>query len=165
MGSPLSLTALKHALPDMARWDDLPDDVQEVISASVRRNLEACLAEKAIRLESLVKETESKLKKFKRSGPRSASAWALVLQGSRHEHRFPDAELPRIEAEFPARENERMRKLEESMFAGVPCHNVRKEVLKTVDAYLDRCTTLLYGAEVPRFRAATVLRWQAWHSC
>ena len=41
----------------MARWDDLPDDVQEVISASVRRNLEACLAEKAIRLESLVKET------------------------------------------------------------------------------------------------------------
>jgi hypothetical protein len=51
-------TALKHALPDMARWDDLPDDVQEVISASVRRNLEACLAEKTIRLESLVKETE-----------------------------------------------------------------------------------------------------------
>jgi hypothetical protein len=49
----------------MARWDDLADDAQEVVSAFMRGNLEAELAEEAIRLQSLVKETASKLLKFR----------------------------------------------------------------------------------------------------
>ena len=154
MGSPLSLTALKHALPDMARWDDLPDDVQEIVSACVRRNLEACLAEEAIRLLSFVKETWSNLDKFRTLGPRSVHTWAEKWQKQR---RLPDAELPRLEAEFRAWDEERMRPHEERIFAGVPWRNVRKEALKTVDAYVDRCTA--YGAGSPEFER--LLRWRA----
>jgi len=137
----------------MARWDDLPDDVQKVVSACVRRNLEACLAEEAIRLLSFVKETWSNLDKFRKHGPRSASAWAQRWQKQR---RLPDAELPRLEAEFRALDAERMRPFEERIFAGVPWLNVRKEAKKTVDAYIDRCTA--YGMDSPEFER--LLRWR-----
>ena len=137
----------------MARWDDLPDDVQKVVSACVRRNLETCLAEEAIRLLSFVKETWSSLDKFSKHGPRSVQFGAQRWQKQR---RLPDAELPRLEAEFRAWDAERMRPLEERIFAGVPWLNVRKEALKTVDAYIDRCTA--YGAGSPEFER--LLRWR-----
>jgi hypothetical protein len=115
----------------MARWDDLADDAQEVVSAFMRGNLEAELAEEAIRLQSLVKETASKLLKFRNGGFRSAIAWARVFQ---RRERFPDAELPRVEAEFRASELERVRKLKESLFGGVPEKEIRLELCRAVTA-------------------------------
>jgi hypothetical protein len=124
----------------MPRWDDLPHDVQEVLSAFVRRNLEAELAEEAIRLPSLVKETEAKLLTFQRNrAMRSSIQWAKNFQ---QRDKFPDAELPRVEAEIRASEQERVRKLKESLFGGVTDREFRREVCETVDVYVDRCTAL-----------------------
>jgi len=138
----------------MARWDDLPDDVQKLVSACVRRNLEACLAEEGIRLLRFVEDMLSKKEELRIQYPRRGEhAWAKVLQSQR---RLPDSELPRLAAEFRAMEDERIRLHEERIFAGVPYLTVRNEALKTVDAFVDRCTA--YGVGSPQFER--LLRWR-----
>jgi hypothetical protein len=136
----------------MTGWDDLPDDVQDVVSAFVRRNLEAELAEEAIRLQSLIKETVSKLLKWKKGGTRgSGSRFRESMQvpaGFVTVWRFSGAQ--QAEAEFRASERERVRKLKESLFGGVPEKEIRRELCRAFTAYVDRCTAAGIKPELTR---------------
>jgi hypothetical protein len=135
----------------MTGWDDLPDDVQDVVSAFVRRNAEAELAEEAIRLRSLLEETASKLLKWRKGGLRSAHAWGRDFRGR---PRFPEAQQARLEAEFRARDLERVRKLKESLFGDVygsfPEKELRLELSGAFTAYVDRCTAVGIEPELTR---------------
>jgi hypothetical protein len=115
----------------MTQWDDLPDDVQAVVSACVRRNLNAELSEEELRLLDLEEDYLARARQLGKSR-RSVSA---LLWSFKRGRRPNDAELQAEEERIRTRETDRMRKIEESLFPGVGVKKAREEVKKARDAY------------------------------
>ena len=116
-------------------WDDLPDDVQAVISARVRRNLLAELSEEELRLRDLETDFSARSRQLGRSR-RSYGAQLALFERRR---RPTDVELQEEEARIRTRETDRLRKIEESLFPGVGREKARDDVEKARSAYTDRC--------------------------
>ena len=119
----------------MTRWDDLPDDVQTVISACVRRNLLAELSEEELRLLDREKDFRARSRQLGRS---RRSYWPQFALFKRR-RRPNDVELQEEEARIRTRETDRLRQIEESLFPGVGREQAREDVERARSAFTDKC--------------------------